>query len=206
MGDQRLAARYPLSLVTAKGAHHFLNSSYGNIERAIGAERTPTLEMSVDDATARGIVDGDTVRVFNGWGSLELPAKVGDVVRPGVVSMPSGWWASPASRGGDGGVTGVTRIRAIVDVARRRSRMASQTLVGKVGLVVSAVRGGPRPGEVRVVVGGIAHYYIAYAAVAVPTGAEVLVINNRGARQVDVEPWPSIPTSDTIPGRTERSE
>jgi len=55
---------------------------------------------------------------------------------------------------------------------------------------------------VRVVVEGIAHYFIAYAAAAVPAGAEVLVINYRGARQVDVEPWPRmrVPEDDNVPG------
>jgi hypothetical protein len=67
-----------------------------------------------------------------------------------------------------------------------------QTLVGRVATVVHAVRGGPRPGEVRVVVAGIAHYYLAFAVTAIPAGAEVLIINSRGARQVDVEPWPSL--------------
>jgi membrane protein implicated in regulation of membrane protease activity len=66
-----------------------------------------------------------------------------------------------------------------------------QSLVGKIGTVVSAVRGGHRPGEVRIVVNGIAHYFIAYATAAIPLGTEVLVINSRGVRQVDVEPWPS---------------
>ena len=89
--------------------------------------------------------------------------------------------------------------------ARQGSTVASQALVGKVGLVVSAVRGGRGPGEVRVVVEGIAHYYIAYATVAVPAGAEVLVINNRGARHIDVEPWPRPSADDNPPGRTERS-
>ena len=42
-------------------------------------------------------------------------------------------------------------------------------------------------------VAGIAHYYLAYAATALPAGTDVLVINNRGARQVDVEPWPTVP-------------
>jgi anaerobic selenocysteine-containing dehydrogenase len=98
-GDQRPAARYPLSLVTAKGAHHFLNSSYGNIERALRAEQTPALDLNVADAAARGIVHGDTVRVFNDRGSLELPVRVGETVRPGVVSMPSGWWASRSPSG-----------------------------------------------------------------------------------------------------------
>lgn len=67
--------------------------------------------------------------------------------------------------------------------------MTDQTLVGKVGLVTLRVRGGPLPGEVRVVVQGIPHYYIAYCGQALAVGAQVLVINNRGGRQVDVEPW-----------------
>lgn len=65
-------------------------------------------------------------------------------------------------------------------------------LVGRIGRVVHALRGGDRPGEVRVVVDGIAHYYLAYASTPVPTGAEVLIINDRGARQIDVEPWPTV--------------
>jgi membrane protein implicated in regulation of membrane protease activity len=77
---------------------------------------------------------------------------------------------------------------------------SSQALVGKVGVVVNAVRGGTRPGEVRVVVQGIPHYYIAYATSAVPAGAEVLVINYRGARQVDVEPWPGEPHPTSLGG------
>jgi len=68
-----------------------------------------------------------------------------------------------------------------------------ESVVGKVGTVVTGIRGGERPGEVRLVVAGIAHYYLAYAAKALPAGTDVLVINNRGARQVDVEPWPTVP-------------
>jgi membrane protein implicated in regulation of membrane protease activity len=64
-------------------------------------------------------------------------------------------------------------------------------LIGRVGRLVHAVRGGDLAGEVRIVVDGLAHYYLAYAATAIPAGAQVLVINNRGARQVDVELWPA---------------
>jgi membrane protein implicated in regulation of membrane protease activity len=62
-------------------------------------------------------------------------------------------------------------------------------LIGRVGRVIHTVRGGELAGEVRVVVDGLAHYYLAYSATAIPAGTEVLVINSRGARQVDVEPW-----------------
>ena len=81
--------------------------------------------------------------------------------------------------------------------------MRGDALIGRIGTVVHAVRGGARPGEVRVVVDGIAHYYIAYGVHPIPAGAEVLVINHRGARQVDVEPWPS-PAVDAA-GHTEGS-
>ena len=67
--------------------------------------------------------------------------------------------------------------------------MTGQTLVGKLGLVTIRVRGGPLPGEVRLVVEGIPHYFIAYCEQALAVGDQVLVINNRGARQLDVEPW-----------------
>jgi hypothetical protein len=66
--------------------------------------------------------------------------------------------------------------------------------------VIIAVRGGNLPGEVRVVVEGIAHYYLAYAATAIPAGVDVLVINSRGARQIDVEPWPSLPRDGDVHG------
>ena len=77
--------------------------------------------------------------------------------------------------------------------------MASRKLIGRVGTVITAIRGGERAGEVRLLVDGIAHYYLAYAAEPLPTGTEVLVINNRGARQIDVEPWPTVPPGSAVP-------
>ena len=76
--------------------------------------------------------------------------------------------------------------------------MARETLIGRTGTVITGIRGGERPGEVRLLVEGIAHYYLAYAATAVPAGSQVLVINNRGARQVDVEPWPTGPPTGGV--------
>ena len=98
-GDAELASRYPLSLVTAKSALHFLNSSYAGLARHRRAESEPMLEINTSDAAARGIADGDVVRAYNDRGSVEALARIGDRVRPGVVSLPSGWWAS-LSRGG----------------------------------------------------------------------------------------------------------
>jgi membrane protein implicated in regulation of membrane protease activity len=73
-----------------------------------------------------------------------------------------------------------------------------EALVGKVGVVVSAVRGGDRAGEIRVVAHGAPHHYLAYAAEPIPVGTHVLVIHYRGARQFDVEPWSPMPEDHTI--------
>ena len=77
----------------AAGCHTGGNRHSG-IARHLAAEREPLLELHSDDAAARAIVDGQLVRVFNDRGSVELRVRVGDRVRPGVTSMPSGWWAS----------------------------------------------------------------------------------------------------------------
>jgi membrane protein implicated in regulation of membrane protease activity len=73
-----------------------------------------------------------------------------------------------------------------------------QALVGKVGVVITAIRGGDRAGEVRVVAQGVRDHYLAYADEPIAAGAHVLVIHYRGARQVDVEPWAPMPHDSTI--------
>jgi anaerobic selenocysteine-containing dehydrogenase len=93
-GDPALAARYPLQLVTAKWSLHFLNSQYANMPRHLAAEGEMPVELASDDAAARGIEDGVTVRVFNDRGSVLAAARVGSKVPSGVVALPSGWWAS----------------------------------------------------------------------------------------------------------------
>jgi hypothetical protein len=61
--------------------------------------------------------------------------------------------------------------------------------VGRLGTVVHAIRGGASPGEVRIVMHGLPHYLIAYCVMPVAAGMQVLVINDRGSRHIDVEPW-----------------
>jgi membrane protein implicated in regulation of membrane protease activity len=68
-----------------------------------------------------------------------------------------------------------------------------QALVGMIGVVVTAVRGGDRAGEIRVVVQGVPHHYLAYSVAPIPIGTHVLVIHYRGERQLDVEPWSPLP-------------
>lgn len=98
LADERLAERYPLAFLSPP-ARHFLNSTFANLARFREFEREPHLDLHPQDAAARGIRDGDRVRVFNARGSYLLKARVNGKPRPGVVVAPSVWWKKHAPDG-----------------------------------------------------------------------------------------------------------
>jgi anaerobic selenocysteine-containing dehydrogenase len=98
VANHALAQRYPLAFLSPP-ARHFLNSTFANLARFRDFEREPHLDMHPDDAAARGIRDGDPVRVFNDRGSYTLKARVNARPRPGVVVAPSVWWKKYAPDG-----------------------------------------------------------------------------------------------------------
>ncbi|HEX7620422.1 MAG TPA: DMSO/selenate family reductase complex A subunit [Anaerolineales bacterium] len=55
------------------------------------------------DASARGINDGDEIKVYNGRGALVLPCRVTLRIMPGVVDIPQGAWYEPDKDGLDFG-------------------------------------------------------------------------------------------------------
>jgi membrane protein implicated in regulation of membrane protease activity len=63
-------------------------------------------------------------------------------------------------------------------------------VVGKLGTVVTRIRGGERPGEVVVSVRGTRETFIAYSDDPVDLDETVLVFSSRGNRAVDVTPAP----------------
>ncbi len=58
------------------------------------AGREP-IRMHPSDAGARGLVDGDVVRIFNDRGACLAGLVVTDAVRPGVVQLSTGAWYDP---------------------------------------------------------------------------------------------------------------
>jgi anaerobic selenocysteine-containing dehydrogenase len=105
-GDAGLTDRYPLVLMTPKNHTRFLNTSYSHLPKHGPPEGGPLAELDPVDAAARGIAEGDTVRVWNDRGSLTLTARVGARLRPGVVAVPFGWWS--AQHDGDGTANALT--------------------------------------------------------------------------------------------------
>ncbi len=71
------AKEFPLEFLGRK-ADHYLNSTFANLDghRKMEARTSQRLEMHPDDAAARGIQQGDRVRVWNGRGELHLTAMV----------------------------------------------------------------------------------------------------------------------------------
>ncbi|MBS4037221.1 MAG: molybdopterin oxidoreductase family protein [Hydrogenophaga sp.] len=85
------SVRFPLAMISPP-ARNFLNSSFVNVQSLRDIEGQPVLEMHPADAGARGIADGDMVRVFNDRGEYRCRVKVGQRARHGVVNGLGIWW------------------------------------------------------------------------------------------------------------------
>ncbi|MDP2952801.1 MAG: molybdopterin-dependent oxidoreductase, partial [Chloroflexota bacterium] len=96
-----LARKYPLQLITP----HFrrqVHAGYANCPWL--AEVEPfRLWINTADAQARGIGDGERVKVFNDRGTTVLQARVTERIMPGVVSLPEGGNYRPDDKGVDWG-------------------------------------------------------------------------------------------------------
>jgi anaerobic selenocysteine-containing dehydrogenase len=84
--------RYPLEFLPRK-ADNYMNSTFPNLpgHRAMEAAYNGVIEIHADDATPRGISEGDIVDVFNDRGSIPLRAHVNGAVAPGVVAARLNW-------------------------------------------------------------------------------------------------------------------
>ena len=76
-------------------------SSDRTISSTLGElDRPPvTLDMNPADAEARGIDDGDAIRMFNNLGETRVRAKLSHLVRSGTVAMPKGVWRRHTANG-----------------------------------------------------------------------------------------------------------
>lgn len=96
-----LGQKYPLQLITThlkRRAH----SQFANLPWLIELQPQAMLINSAD-AQARGINDGDMVKVFNDRGEIRILAKVTERIMPGVVDVPQGAWYDPDEKGVDWG-------------------------------------------------------------------------------------------------------
>ncbi|MFN0088988.1 MAG: molybdopterin-dependent oxidoreductase [Acidimicrobiales bacterium] len=76
----------PLTLITP-ATHRTVNSMLGEVNPA-----EPAVRLSPADAAARGLLDGDAVRVGDGRSSLDTVVRIDPDLRPGVAVMAKGLW------------------------------------------------------------------------------------------------------------------
>ena len=87
------AERYPMLFRQGRTLTHF--HSFYDSGRALPslakADPEPRLWIHPTDAAARGLADGDRIRLHNDRGEMEAKALVTDKAQPGVVWMHDGW-------------------------------------------------------------------------------------------------------------------
>ena len=84
---------YPLALISP-ASERTISSTLGELPRP-----DVKLLMHPDDAAARGLADGDLVRIFNDLGEVQCVVTVARAIRPGTVSLPKGLWRRSTGNG-----------------------------------------------------------------------------------------------------------
>ena len=84
---------FPLALISP-ASDRTISSTLGELPRP-----EVRLQVHPEDAAARGVVDGDDVRVWNTRGEVRCRVQVGTWVRPGTVVLPKGLWRRATANG-----------------------------------------------------------------------------------------------------------
>jgi biotin/methionine sulfoxide reductase len=95
--------QYPLHLVANQPATRLHSQlDFGATSLASKIDGREPMRINPADAAARGIADGDIVRLFNHRGACLAGAVLSDAVRPGVVQLATGAWYDPLDPTADG--------------------------------------------------------------------------------------------------------
>jgi anaerobic selenocysteine-containing dehydrogenase len=89
-GPRAAAEGYDLTLIGRRSTRSN-NSWLHNSARLMKGPDRCTAILHPDDAAARGLEDGDRVRITSRVGAIEVPLQVSDELLPGVVSVPHGF-------------------------------------------------------------------------------------------------------------------
>lgn len=96
----KVAERYPLHMLSDQPADKLHSQlDHSPHARATKIKGRQPVTLHPDDAAARGIADGDLVRVFNDRGACLAAARLSDRIRQGVVRLSTGAWFDPADQG-----------------------------------------------------------------------------------------------------------
>ena len=128
------AKDYPLHMLSNQPRHR-LHSQMdpGAVSQGAKIAGREPVRINSGDAAARGIADGDLVRLFNARGACLAGAEVTDAVRPGVIMLATGGWYDPATAGEVGALDKQGNPN-VLTLDKGTSRLA-QTSVAQTALV-----------------------------------------------------------------------
>ena len=84
---------FPLALISP-ASDRTISSTLGELTRP-----EVRLDMNPADADARGIEEGDQLRMWNALGEVRIKAHLTHLLRPGTVAMPKGVWRRHSANG-----------------------------------------------------------------------------------------------------------
>jgi biotin/methionine sulfoxide reductase len=94
------ARRYPLHLLTTQPRTRLHGQmDMGCVSQQSKVAGREPMRINRADACARGIHDGDVVKVFNDRGAILAGAVLTDDIRPGVIQISTGAWYDPLEPG-----------------------------------------------------------------------------------------------------------
>jgi biotin/methionine sulfoxide reductase len=97
------AREYPLHLLTTQPRTRLHGQmDMGRVSQQSKVAGREPMRINRGDADARGISDGDVVRVFNDRGSILAGAILTDDIRRGVIQISTGAWYDPVEPGAIG--------------------------------------------------------------------------------------------------------
>lgn len=89
-------SNYPLHLVSNQPKHKLHSQfDHGRASRAGKIAGRETARMNPSDATARGLQNGQMIKIFNARGSCLAGVSFSEDVMPGVIELPTGAWFDP---------------------------------------------------------------------------------------------------------------
>ena len=125
-----LTKEFPLQLITWKPKNRANSTQFKNpwLQEVMQQE----LWMNSIDADKRGIKHGDTIKVFNNRGAVEIPVKVTPRIVPSVVAMANGAWRKLNDKGIDvGGCPNTLSSERITPLAKGNSHQTMLVEVEK---------------------------------------------------------------------------
>ena len=90
--------KYPLSFLSRRKRFR-TQSLFAKDADMLALQPEPALDINPVDAKARGIHNGDLVRIYNDRGQLRVHARLTEIVPPGTCNFDNGWYGEQMEGG-----------------------------------------------------------------------------------------------------------